>query len=153
LYHITGLFHDFSGFPTLNPPDVAKYMDHLMDKIDSHREDIIITEDFMLDGAEIVLVTYGCSARSARRAVRDARAKGWPVGMLRLATIWPFPEEQVRAVAEQARAVIVPEMNMGQLIYEVERVVGGRSAVAGVNRYDGEMITPGQIFAKIEELI
>ncbi|MGI6097499.1 MAG: 2-oxoacid:acceptor oxidoreductase subunit alpha [Dethiobacteria bacterium] len=152
-YHITGLFHDESGFPNLVPELVTKKMDRLMAKINNHKDDLIITDEYALEDAEVVVFTYGASSRSARRAVKEARAQGLRVGMLRTATIWPFPEEKVKAVAEQAKAIVVPEMNMGQLIYEVERVAKGEADVVGVNRYNGEIITPEEILQKVKGLM
>jgi 2-oxoglutarate ferredoxin oxidoreductase subunit alpha len=96
------------------------------------------------------VVAYGATARSARQAVELARGRGRKVGLLKLKTIWPFPEEVVEQAAERLHHVVVPEMNMGQLVLEVERVVG-RHKVRRVNRADGEMIQPAQILAAIEE--
>lgn len=152
-YHVTGLVHDESGFPSTNPEVTRKLLARLIDKIEKHKDQIILTEEFQLEGAKIALLAFGCVARSARRAVKEARAADLPVGLLRLATIWPFPEEKVRALAEQVDTIIVPEMNMGQLRLEVERVVAGRAKVLGLSRIDGEMITPGEILARIGEVL
>ena len=153
LYNITGLTHDETGFPTTDAVRVKKLLDRLHSKVENHLDEIIITEEHDLEGAELVVFCYGCSARSAEQAVKAAREEGLPVGYLRTATIWPFPRDKIAKLAEKTKTILVPEMNMGQLIGEVERAAGGKARVAGVNRYDGELITPGEILSKIKELI
>jgi 2-oxoglutarate ferredoxin oxidoreductase subunit alpha len=103
------------------------------------------------EDAEILVVAIGISARSARRAVATARAKGIRAGLFRPITLWPFPEDALRAAAAGARAVLVPEMNAGQLVLEVERLLRG-TRVTGLNRYDGEAITPAEIAGRIEQI-
>jgi 2-oxoglutarate/2-oxoacid ferredoxin oxidoreductase subunit alpha len=153
LYNITGLAHDETGFPTTDAGRVKRLLDRLHRKIENHLDEIIITEERYLEDAELVVFCYGCSARSAEQAVKTARDEGLPVGYLRTATIWPFPGEMVAALAGKVKTILVPEMNMGQLIGEVERAAQGKTRVAGVNRYDGELITPAEILQKIKELI
>lgn len=153
LYNITGLAHDETGFPTTDTVRVKKLLDRLHRKIENHKEEITIMEERHLEDAELIVFCYGCSARSAEQAVKEAREEGLPVGYLRTATIWPFPGEKIASLAEKAGAFLVPEMNMGQLIGEVEKAVRGKARVAGVNRYDGELITPGEILSKIKELV
>jgi 2-oxoglutarate/2-oxoacid ferredoxin oxidoreductase subunit alpha len=153
LYNITGLAHDETGFPTTDAGRVKRLLDRLHRKIENHLDEIIITEERYLEDAELVVFCYGCSARSAEQAVKTARDEGLPVGYLRTATIWPFPGEMVAALAGKVKTILVPEMNMGQLVGEVERAAQGKTRVAGVNRYDGELITPAEILQKIKELI
>jgi len=146
-YHITGLLHDRAGFPTQRLDEINPWVERIFRKIERNLDDIILTEGELLEDARTLVVAYGCTARSAQEAVRMGRRH--TVGLLMLKTIWPFPEEQVLAAARNARRVVVPEMNMGQLALEVERVVG-RNKVVRVNRADGEMITPDQILRAIE---
>ena len=99
----------------------------------------------------MVIAAIGISARAARRAVEICRAKGLRLGLFRPITLWPFPEQQLRAAAKNARAVLVPEMNAGQLRLEVERMLGDKT-VEGLHRYGGEAITPAEIAVCAEEL-
>ena len=149
-YHVTGLYHDKAGFPTLRPDEITPWFERVFAKIERHLNDIVEVEERMMDDAEIGLVAYGCSARSALAALRLAREQGFKVGMLRLKTVWPFPEREVTRLSRRVDRIIVPEMNRGQIRLEVERVVRGRAEVVGVNRLDGEMITPNQIFEAIK---
>ena len=123
-----------------------------LEKIHHNADQIIRTEGYYLEDARIVVVSYGCTARSARHAVRAVRAKGLPVGLLRLVSIWPFPEETVRELARSTDQFIVAEMNLGQMIDEVQRCIEGRAKVVGVNRVDGDPITPENILEKIREV-
>ena len=107
----------------------------------------------MLDDAEVVLWAYGSSARSARYAVNELRKEGIKAGLFRPITLWPFPEKRTSELAEQAKAIIVPEMNLGQMIVEVDRVAQGRCTIDGVHRVDGDPLNPGQIIAKVKEVI
>ncbi len=151
-YHVTGLYHDPRGLPTDSPEVVDNVMRRLMRKIELGAPDILKHEELLLDDAALGIVAYGSSARSAKAAIRLARARGIKVGLLRPLTIWPFIEGPVTDLAKQVRHIIVPEMNLGQLVLEVERVVRGRCPVHRVNRVTGEPIPPDEILAKIEEL-
>lgn len=151
-YHVTGLYHDPRGLPTDSPEVVDNVMRRLMRKIELGAPDILKYEELLLDDAALGIVAYGSSARSAKAAIRMARARGIKVGLLRPLTIWPFIEGPVADLAKQVRHIIVPEMNLGQLVLEVERVVRGRCPVHRVNRVTGEPIPPDEILAKIEEL-
>lgn len=152
-YHITGLFHDETGFPTMEPELVKESLDRLHNKILRNRDEIVVVEKQLTEDAEIVVFTYGSPARSASSAIRQARLEGLRVGMLRAQTIWPFPDKELQDLSQKVRAIVVPELNMGQMVLEVERVVRGRIGVFGLNRYDGEPITPKEILTKIKELI
>ncbi|MBS4022606.1 MAG: 2-oxoacid:acceptor oxidoreductase subunit alpha [Dethiobacter sp.] len=153
LYNITGLAHDEYGFPTADGEKVKGLLTRLHKKIENQKSDILITEEYATEDAKLVVVSYGCTARSARQAVKKAREAGLAVGFFRTATIWPFPYEKIAALAETAEKFLVPEMNMGQINGEVERAVKGKSEVFGLNRFDGELITPEEILARIKEMI
>jgi 2-oxoglutarate ferredoxin oxidoreductase subunit alpha len=151
--HVTGLTHAPDGFPTQNPEFASKALQRILDKIERHRARIERIETLRTADADFVVVAVGIVARAARRALQELRAEGIKVGLLRPITLWPFPEGAAREAAERARRVLVPEMNAGQLVLEVERLAGARGKVVGLNRIDGEPITPAQIVAKIRELV
>jgi 2-oxoglutarate ferredoxin oxidoreductase subunit alpha len=153
-YHVTGLYHDQRGLPRDTPEIVDHLQRRLMRKIELGLSDIQKYEkvSLALDDARIGIVAFGSSARSAKAAIRLARDRGIPVGMLRPVTLWPFPEEPVAELAKQVRHLIVVEMNLGQVALEVERVTRGMCPVHRVNRVTGEPIPPEQILEKIVEL-
>ena len=144
-YHITGLTHDEMGFPTSKTSEIKVCIERLFRKITLGLKEIQLVETMMVDDAEVVIVAYGCVARSAKKAVTDLRARGIKVGLLRLITIWPFPRRALEPIAQKVPKLIVPEMNMGQIYREVLRVNAGRAKVVKVNRIDGEMLTPDEI--------
>jgi len=150
-YHITGLHHDERGYPTNRLEEIQPWLERIFRKIDSALSDIILYEARGIEDANTLVIAYGATARSASHAVRQARSRGHRVGFLRLKTIWPFPEEVVEHAASRLHHVVVPELNLGQLALEVERIVG-RHKVCRVGRADGEMIQPGEILAAIEDL-
>ncbi|MEW6725242.1 MAG: 2-oxoacid:acceptor oxidoreductase subunit alpha [Bacillota bacterium] len=150
-WHVTGLMHDATGFP-VGPGKVTEALiRRVTGKVDSRVEELNIYEEENLDDAEIAVVAYGSTARTALRAARQAREQGLKVGVLRLMTIWPFPDHLIKRVADQTKRIIVSEMNLGQLVREVERAAGGRAKVEHLGRVDGELITPDQILAVIKE--
>lgn len=145
--HFTGLTHDERGYPDMNASTHHKLVTRLVEKIRSNASEIIYTEDYFLDDAEIVVISFGCTARSARRAVQDARDSGIPAGLLRLISIWPFPEGIIRELSSRVESFIVAEMNLGQIRCEVERIVG--TPVVGVHHAGGALIPPQQILDSI----
>ena len=148
-FHVTGLYHGEDGFPTNNTKLIEETGKRLLRKVDNNRDKICKNEEFYLDDAEIAVFAYGVSAKSAKFAVKELRKKGIKAGLLRPLTIWPFPEKAVEELSKQVRAIIVPEMNLGQIVYEVERVAQGRCEVKGVLRADTEPIKPAQIIESI----
>jgi len=149
--HTTGLTHSENGFPTQNPEAVTRNLSRLLTKLDRHRDLIDSWETVGCDDADVVIVAIGISARAARRAIELCRAQGLRVGLFRPITLWPFPEEALREAAAGARAVLVPEMNNGQLRLEVERVLG-ETTVEGLHLFSGEAIAPADIAACAEAL-
>jgi 2-oxoglutarate ferredoxin oxidoreductase subunit alpha len=144
-YHITGLLHDPRGFPTERLDEVQPWIERVFRKIDRNLDEIVMWEEDGVEDARTVVVAYGSVARSARQAIKMARARyGRKVGLLRLKTLWPFPEKVVERVAEKAQRIVVAEMNLGQMALEVERIAG-RGKVLRVGRADGRMVTPDQI--------
>jgi len=152
-YHVTGLTHDESGGPTTDAEKAERLINRLNDKVMDHLEEIIMTESLMTEDAEIIVIAYGATSRSARSAVKTAREKGIKAGLFRPITIWPFPVQEVAALCRQAHTIIVPELNLGQYIGEVERVARSETNVIGVNRVTGEMITPDEILKSIESMV
>ncbi len=134
-------------------PDVFETMyDRVIGKITRNRDDIVETEEHFLDDARIVLVTYGSESRPALDAVNQARKEGIKVGLLRLITVWPVPEKEIRAVAEKVSVILTVEMNIGKYAGEVERVSDGRCEAVRVTKNRGEIHTPGEILAEIKEV-
>lgn len=152
-YHVTGLVHDESGFPTNSNIVADELCTRLMKKVEDNVDDIVTYEAFFMEDAEMVVLSYGGTARSAKSAVKEARKKGLKVGMFRPITIWPFPEKQVKEIAKRVKGIIVAELNYGQLVLEVERVVKGHTEVCHIGKVDGEIITPSEILSKIEEVM
>lgn len=151
-YHITGLAHDTKGFPTNNPKLIEAQIRRLHDKVEKNKEDIVAYETFELDDAEYVLISYGCSARSAYAAVRKLRANGIKIGMVRLISLWPMAETILVDIMQEKKKIFVVEMNIGQITREIERLAG-HSLVQGIYRLDGELITPAEIQAKVVEAL
>ena len=152
-YHITGLVHDYKGLPTSNSQEIDAFIRRLHNKIEKSIKDIIIIERYLLDDAKIALIAYGSVARAAERTVKLAREEGLKVGLLKLLTIWPFCSEEVNKLAQQVDLIIVPEMNLGQMVLEVERASRGKCRVVPYGRVDGELINPIEILGKIREEI
>jgi 2-oxoglutarate ferredoxin oxidoreductase subunit alpha len=150
--HTTGLTHLETGFPTQVPSEVTRVISRLLDKIELNRDAIEQYELTHCDDAEILVVAFGITARASERAVNIARESGIKVGLMRPVTLWPFPERKLKELAGQVSHVLVPEMNAGQLILEIERLCPDAVNVSGINRFDGESIHPGEILAKIEEI-
>jgi 2-oxoglutarate/2-oxoacid ferredoxin oxidoreductase subunit alpha len=146
--HATGLVHDrrHRNLPDTSDPHVAQDLGvYLREKIYHHRDAIVRVEAMEMDGAEVAIFAYGSVSRSARAVVRWARAQGVPVGLVRPLTLWPFPTKAVEAMADQVRTVIVPEMNIKQVSWEVRAAVAGRAAVVDHGRVDGKLIKPDEI--------
>jgi len=121
-FHATGLTHDEQGYPQTQSSEVQhRLVSRLCDKIRKNADRIVRVEGVMVEDADVVVVAYGIVARAALSAIRKAREKGIKAGLLRLITLWPFPEKHVAKIAKQAKRIIVPEMNCGQLVREVER--------------------------------
>jgi 2-oxoglutarate ferredoxin oxidoreductase subunit alpha len=138
--HVTGLTHDERGYPGMDAETQEWNLRRLIDKIHTNRDDIIQVEEQYLDDAEVVVVSYGISARTSLWPIELARQEGIRVGYLRLITVWPFPEERVRSLARGIRAFVVPEINMGQICREVERCAAGQAQVFGANRAGGDIL-------------
>lgn len=149
-YHVTGLIHDRRGFPTERPEEVAELLARLGGKVLA--AGLPAPEEVLLEDAEVAVIAYGITARAADEALQRLRAEGVRAGMLRLVTLWPFPERAVAALAGRVRSLLVAEMNLGQMVREVERAVAGRVPVSGLFRSDGRPITPEQVVDSVAAL-
>ena len=147
--HVTGLTHDERGYPGMDAETQEWNLRRLIDKIRNNRDDIIQVEEQYLDDAEVVVVSYGISARTSLWPIELARQEGIRVGYLRLITVWPFPEERIRSLGRSIRAFVVPEINMGQISREVERCAAGQAQVFGANRAGGDILEPEHVLEVI----
>ena len=151
-HHVTGLVHDQDGFPAQDPQEVEKFHLRLSMKITKGLSEIQMTKKFHMDDAELFVVAYGSVARSAMRAVKDARKAGIKAGLLQLITLFPFPRRILTPYLQQCHSVLVPELNLGQISREVQRVNQGQCAVVKQNRVDGRLITPQEIYNRLVKL-
>ncbi len=147
-FHVTGLTHDERGYPLMNAETQDRLVRRLQKKLDSVPR---LAETEGLEGADVVVVSYGITSRVAQRAIDLARAKGLKVGKYRLITAWPFPDAGIGELAGRVKALIVPELNLGQMSREVERAAGGRARVVPMAHAGGGVHDPEQILKAIEE--
>ena len=152
-FHVTGLMHDINGYPTERQDETEELMGRLFNKVSKDFHLLQWYDSYYEEGAEVMVIAYGSVARSALRAVKLARDKGLPAGLLKLKILWPFMRRTVMRYLASSRVVIVPEMNMGQLSREVKRVNEGACQVRTLNKVDGRMITPLEILKSIEEAL
>jgi 2-oxoglutarate ferredoxin oxidoreductase subunit alpha len=150
-HHVTGLMHDAKGFPNFSPEVTESFLKRQYRKLANGAAEIQMTKQFMMDDADVAIITYGAVSRSAIRAVKMARGQGIKAGFLQLVTLWPFPKKAVDAVCRKCKAVLVPEMNMGQMVREV-RAVNQTATLKQFNRFDGNFITPESLFRKLMNL-
>ena len=151
-YNITGLAHDESGFPTNNTQVAGKLVSRLLAKVEEHADDIVRVEEYAMDDAETAVVCFGGTTRAVMSAILEARAAGKKVGMFRPITVWPFPEQQLKARLPQLKNILMVEHNHGQMLLEVQRVAGGATPVSFLGKVDGTVITPAEILAKLQEM-
>lgn len=148
--YVTGLTHDKRGYPVMNPATQRELVTRLFDKIKLAKNDLFMVDEDQTEGADVVVVSFGITSRVAERAIQMARAKGMKVGRLRLICVWPFPEDKIAALASRIKAFVVPELNMGQVVLEVERTVAGRCRTISVPHPGGTVHKPEDILAAIE---
>ena len=151
-FHVTGLNKAADGFPTTKANLVDDEERRQIRKVEANRADIEKNEEYLLDDAEVLVLAYGSTSRSARYAVNALREEGIKAGLFRPITLWPFPEKRVAELGNKVKAIVVPEMNLGQMNLEVERVVKGACPVLHLGRVDGEPLNPGQIMDKVKEV-
>jgi len=150
-FHVTGLTHNERGYPDMTLPTQDHLVRRLQNKILNAVDRITMTEEEQIDGADVVVVSYGITSRVAQRAIEAARKQGLRVGKLRLITAWPFPEKKIRELAAKVKAFVVPELNLGQMVREVERAAAGQAKTFAVSHAGGGVHNPEDILKVIVE--
>lgn len=151
MVHVTGLTHDERGYPAMTAEAHVEMISRITGKIRNNLDRIIEVEQYRLEDAEVALVSYGISSRSSLAAVDEAREQGIKAGLLRLVTVWPFPEDIIRRLASRVKCLITVELNLGQIHLEVERCAGGRAPCLLVGHPGGTVITPADILERMRE--
>jgi 2-oxoglutarate ferredoxin oxidoreductase subunit alpha len=151
--HVTGLIHDETGFPVGSPKVTEESIRRLHEKIERAGEEIIHTESYFMDDAEYAVVSFGGTARTAYEAVREARAAGVKVGLVRLMTIWPFADKVIGELATKVKGIVVAELNYGQLVHEVRRAAKGACPVSLCGKYNMRAFEPSEILASVNEMV
>ncbi len=154
-FHVTGLTHDERGYPAMDAGAQAELVKRLVDKIRLQAEDICQVEEHQLEDAEVIIVAYGITSRVVLRTLQMAREKGLKLGVFRPVVVWPFPEARLRQLAgnKQVRALVVPELNLGQISLEVERIVAGEARTVLVPHAGGALHDPREILRVVEEVL
>jgi len=151
-FHVTGLTHDERGYPAMNADAQDRLVRRLVDKIRLNRDDIIRYKEIQVEDADIIVCAYGISVRIAQLAVQMARDEGIRAGLLQLITVWPFAEERIRELALQVKAFVVPEINYGQIVLEVERCAAGKAETILVPHMGGGVHSPEAVLEAIREV-
>jgi 2-oxoglutarate ferredoxin oxidoreductase subunit alpha len=151
-YHVTGLAHDIRGYPTTRSDEVGALIDRLFSKISRDFHLLQWFDSYQTEDSVVTIVAYGSVARSALRAVKEARERGLKVGLLKLKVLWPFMRYTVMRFLESSAKVLVPEMNMGQLSREVKRVNQGRCEIVTLNKADGTLLSPKEILGSLQDI-
>jgi len=152
-YNVTGLVHDMWGFPSTDPKVAYDLLHHIVDKLENRADIIARYKEYHTDDAEILLISYGCSARSALHMVEERRSRGMKVGLLELQSLWPFPRGIVRRLCQGRSHVLVVEMNMGQICQEVKKSVLNPERVYLANRFDGVLISHSDILGMLNMIL
>lgn len=150
IFHVSSSMHGLDGYSNNNPANAAWRVAQLHQKIEKHRDEIVLTKTFDADDADILLIAFGATTRASRAAALELRRKGIKAGVLQLVTLWPFADKEVATLGNRARTVVVTEMNYsGQVAGEVRKALGSGADIRRVNSYNGEVITPGDILKVI----
>lgn len=152
-FHVTGLTHDERGYPSMNAEAQEKLIKRLVGKIEVNRDEIIEVEEEGIDDAELVVCAYGIPSRISQMAIKKARKEGIKAGLLRMITVWPFPEDRIREIAGQVKALVVPEINYGQIVLEVERCAGGKAETILVPHMGGTVHDPESILSALRQVV
>lgn len=151
--HCTGLFYNETGFPSNSLVNAKNMLERIFAKVEDHVDDIVQVEQYQCDDAEVVFVTFGSTARVVKAAVKQLREQGVKVGMFRAITIWPSPEKQLKALAKKVNLMLVAEMNLGQYVHEVERLVKSDCEVRHIGRANGDILTPQELIHAVQEAL
>src|SRR5690242_11448398 len=150
-FHVTGLTHDERGYPNMTPQTQDTLVRRLQEKIRTAADHIALFEEENVDDADVIVVSYGITSRVAQRAIDLARAQGLKVGKFRLITVWPFPEKRIQELAKKTKAFVVPELNLGQMVREVDRAAAGQANTYLVPHAGGSVHRPEDIVKAIVE--
>ena len=152
-YHVTGLVHDEFGFPSNNSKIADVQIRRLVDKVEKNKDDIVKFEEYKLDDAEVVLIAFGSTSRTAKESVDNLREEGIKAGLFRPITIWPFADKQIKEISEKVNNIVVTEMNLGQYVNEVKRVSSDKCKVDFYGKIDGHLITPTELNEFVKEAV
>ncbi|HEY1337670.1 MAG TPA: 2-oxoacid:acceptor oxidoreductase subunit alpha [Bryobacteraceae bacterium] len=150
-FHVTGLTHDDRGYPSMNVETQDRHVRRLQEKLKPLANGRGLAETENLEDADVVVVSYGITSRVAQRAIQLARKQGIRAGKFRIISAWPFPEERIRDLAGRVKAFVVPELNLGQMVHEVERAAAGKAKVIPVTHAGGSVHNPEAILKAIVE--
>ena len=151
-WHVTGLTSTEWGFPTNDAPDIDPKANRIIRKVDRCRDELVEYKEFMMDDAEICVVSFGSVSRSSLRAIKELREEGIKVGHFRPVTMWPFPDKEIAEIGKRVKHIIVPEINAGQMVLEVERAVAGKCEIHPHSLLNGELYKPAEIASFIKEV-
>jgi len=157
-FHVTGLTHNEKGYPSMTVRTQDQLIRRLKSKIEDNAAKIALNEEIDVEGADVVVVAYGITSRVAMKSIEMVRERGYKinnrklrVGMFRLITPWPFPDERIKQIAKRVRGLVVPELNLGQMCREVQRASAGLATVLPVLHAGGTVHDPKQIVEAILE--
>ena len=150
-YHFTGLHHDADGFPTEEKETCRKLIDRLFRKVDEHRDEIELNEEYMLDDADILIIGYGSASLAIKEAINELRKEGIKAGMFRPITLWPSPEEKLYELGQKFDKVLSVELNQGQYLEEIQRAMG-RKDIQKLTKTNGRPFSPADIIEKVKEV-
>ena len=151
-YHFTGLHHDKNGFPTEEINTCRKLIQRLEDKVEAHKEEIELNEEFMMDDADVMIIAYGSVSLAAKEAIRHLRKDGIKAGLFRPITLWPSPADKIKSYTDKIKNVLCVELNIAQYTAEVERVSGRIGEIEGLYKVNGRAISPHEIVSKVKEV-
>lgn len=152
-FHVTGLVHNEKGLPTNDPKIAEKLIKRLVDKIENNKKDIVMFQEKDTEGGDVLLISFGSTARACEAAAEELKKEGIKVGLFRPITIWPFPDERLKEIYPRFKKIFVVEMNRGQLYYEIDRIVKGNIKVEKINKANGEFFTPWEVIRKVKESV
>ncbi len=149
-YHLTGLHHGPTSSSTEDPQMCQDLIERLLNKIDAHKDDLESNEEYMLDDADVCIISYGSASMAVKEAIGKLRAEGIKAGLFRPITLWPSPEKRIAELGKKFDKIVVVELNMGQYAEEIERVI--HRTPAKLNKANGRAIEPSAIVTKVKEL-
>jgi len=152
IFHVTSSMHGIGGYSQNDPENARWKIKRLQEKIHNHYQNILYYKETAVSDAEVLIITYGATTRAAQKVITDLRSQDKKVGLLQLQTIWPFPEQLVHEYSKKVKKIVVPEMNLGQIVKEIERVIDPAATVTAVLKSDGTGITPEEISACVMEV-